>query len=293
MRILLVDDEPDLLEELSRGLKRRDHSVVTAKNGQEAWEEYTDFPNIFDVVITDVKMPVMDGMELLEKIREYDSEARVIIMTGHGDLELSVQALNAGAFSYFVKPFDFKEFYTNIAKLESGQLSYEKQITYLSTFSKKIEFSIPSQVEMIPYAMLYMEKSFKWLCQLLEINSFHQQSCIGEAITNAVVRGNLEIPSSLKEGSQEYNELLEKQASNSNLVNRKVTIKGVFTEGRFECEIKDEGAGFDFEQLPDKGDTSNLLIDGKGLQKIRYYMDEVTWETPGNHIKMVKHSKKL
>ncbi|MBF0289694.1 MAG: response regulator [SAR324 cluster bacterium] len=291
MRLLLVDDEPGLLEELEKGLVRRKHTVEKAANGEEAWEKYTDFPNIFDVVITDIKMPGMDGMTLLQKINEYDQEAIVIIMTGHGDLQMSIDALKLGAFSYFVKPFDPKKLYATIKKLESEQLSKMMQLECIGPLVQKVEFTIPGHGKFIPYAMFYIEKSFKWLWQLMEMNAPRVHSCLYEALTNAVMHGSLEIPTSLSYSSSEYKKLLKEREAAPEFSNRKIYICGRFSEKSFECVITDEGPGFEVGNLPGIDDPETLLSDGKGLQIIRYYMDEVNWNDKGNSIKITKYSK--
>ena len=293
MRVLLVDDDLDLLEEMEQILIRRDHTVTTAKNGQQAWEEYTNFPNIFDVVLTDVNMPVMDGMELLKKIRQYDAETLVIIMTAQGDLEMSVEALNLGALSYLNKPVNPRELLAALDKLESVPPSRMMQEEGLHHFNKQMKFSLSSHTQSLSCAIFYLERSFKWLWQIVEMNSPQLRACLYEAIMNGIVHGNLEIPSSLKKHSRELKKLVEEREALPEFANRQITIRCEFTEKQFECEIQDEGPGFDFSNLPDIQDTASLLIEGKGLQIIRYYMDEVSWNATGNAIKMVKYSKKV
>ena len=197
MRVLLVDDDLDLLAEMEQLLIHRDHTVTTAKNGQQAWEEYTNFPNIFDVVLTDVNMPVMDGMELLKNIRQYDSEALVIIMTAQGDLEMSVEALNLGALSYLNKPLNPRELLAALEKLEPVQPSRMMQAEGLHHFNKHLHFALPSHTSSLSLALFFLERSFKWLWQLNAMNSPQVRACLYEALMNGMVHGNLEIPSSL------------------------------------------------------------------------------------------------
>ena len=102
-RILVVDDEAAILDALKEVLEYESYAVETASCASEALKQMEG--ESFDVVITDIKMPEMDGMELLEKITQC-SDAPVIMMTGPGDIETAVSALKKGAFDFITKPLD-------------------------------------------------------------------------------------------------------------------------------------------------------------------------------------------
>lgn len=102
--ILIVDDEKNYPPIISAVLENEGYETLTAYNGNEALEILTN--SDVDLVITDMKMPKMDGIALLEKIKEKDSELPVILMTAHGTVEKAVEAMQKGAFNYILKPFD-------------------------------------------------------------------------------------------------------------------------------------------------------------------------------------------
>ncbi len=102
-RILVVDDEEIILEVLSGVIARAGYTVTTASNGEEAWEIFSDKP--FALVIMDLVMEGISGIDLLQKIRRCHPETQVIIMTGHASLDSATAALRAGAFDYLSKPF--------------------------------------------------------------------------------------------------------------------------------------------------------------------------------------------
>ncbi|OKY74123.1 MAG: DNA-binding response regulator [Desulfobulbaceae bacterium DB1] len=103
--VLLVDDEPDMLNMLSLIVRRQCHcDVILAATGAMAIKEMES--HVPDVVVTDIKMPDMDGLTLLKKIRERDETISVIVMTGYGTIEMAVQALKDGAYDFLEKPFD-------------------------------------------------------------------------------------------------------------------------------------------------------------------------------------------
>ena len=104
MQILVVDDEESLLAVLSQVLERDGYNITTAKSGEEAWEIFQQTP--FPLVITDIVMQGMTGIELLEKIKQIQSETQVIIMTSYASLDTAVTAMRAGAYDYLFKPFE-------------------------------------------------------------------------------------------------------------------------------------------------------------------------------------------
>ena len=101
-KLLLIDDEPDILRVLSISLKADGYDVVSAQNGPEGIAAFEKEKP--DIVITDIKMPGMDGIEVLKKIKDLNADTEVIIITGHGDIENAIEALKHGASDYINKP---------------------------------------------------------------------------------------------------------------------------------------------------------------------------------------------
>jgi two-component system NtrC family response regulator len=112
--ILVVDDEPNYLVVLSELLKDEGFEVLTAQRGEDAFRiaEEADL----DLVITDMRMPGMDGVELLRAIKSYNANLPVIMITAFGEVEKAVIAMKAGAYNYLVKPFNNEELLVNIRK---------------------------------------------------------------------------------------------------------------------------------------------------------------------------------
>ncbi len=102
-KILIVDDEVNLLQSLSDVLKRKGYSVATARNGLEALGKLRE--RYFNIAIVDLKMPKMGGMELLEVMKERYPQTLVVILTGYGTIKNAVEAMKKGAHSYLIKPF--------------------------------------------------------------------------------------------------------------------------------------------------------------------------------------------
>jgi signal transduction histidine kinase len=102
--VLLVDDEEDIREVLSLSLQDLGYTVHTADNGQTALDQFESIrPRI---VLTDIKMPGMDGIELLQQVKRRDPEAEVVMITGHGDMDLAIRSLKSDATDFITKPIN-------------------------------------------------------------------------------------------------------------------------------------------------------------------------------------------
>ena len=101
--LLLVDDEPLMLQFLAEVLRRRGYAPVLAENGKKALSYLRE--QTFDLIITDMKLPDLSGMDILKKAKENSPETAVIVMTAYGTIENAVEAMRCGAFHYLLKPF--------------------------------------------------------------------------------------------------------------------------------------------------------------------------------------------
>lgn len=117
--ILVVDDEENAREGLSKILSKEGYVVETATNGKEAVD--TIKRKIFDLVITDMRMPLMDGFEVLREIKKMDEGIGVIMITAYGEVESYLEAMNMGAFEYINKPVRVNELKRVITKVLEGR----------------------------------------------------------------------------------------------------------------------------------------------------------------------------
>ena len=105
-KILVVDDEVEVLRKLKKYLED-DYNILTAENGQAGLDTFErERPS---VIITDIKMPGMDGIEFMRRVKAMDGDAEVIVITGHGDMEIAIQSLKLGAVDFLLKPVDLDE----------------------------------------------------------------------------------------------------------------------------------------------------------------------------------------
>ena len=115
MRLLICEDEEDILFALAKGLRKLNYYVDTAMDGEEALEHY--YESDYDLIILDINMPKLDGFEVLKAIREDNADKKVLILSARGSLDDKVAGLDLGANDYLVKPFHFKELEARVRAL--------------------------------------------------------------------------------------------------------------------------------------------------------------------------------
>ena len=126
-RILVVDDEQIIRDSISFILKKEGYTIEEAANGKIAYDKFTE--QSFDVVITDIEMPVMKGIELLDKVMQVSPQTHVLIITAYGSLETAIAALRAGASDYILKPLEFDELLIKLKRmLAATALTVENQL---------------------------------------------------------------------------------------------------------------------------------------------------------------------
>jgi DNA-binding NtrC family response regulator len=121
-KVLIVDDEKDFVEMFSLRLEAQGERVSTAYSGTDALKllEHT----AIDVVVLDIRMPGMDGIDTLKEIKKLYPNVEVILLTGHGSTETAVEGMKLGAFDYLMKPADFEDIRT---KLENARKRKDEQ----------------------------------------------------------------------------------------------------------------------------------------------------------------------
>jgi len=115
MKILVVDDEPDLLEQLRETLTSQKYDVDTADDGESALDKLFDNP--YDLIILDIMLPFVDGLAILREIREANIDTPVLMLTAKGDVEDKIKGLDYGADDYLAKPFAMAELMARIRSL--------------------------------------------------------------------------------------------------------------------------------------------------------------------------------
>lgn len=138
-RILIVDDEPDMLDLLKRIIEdKTNYQVDTTSDSLDVPHILEE--NAFDLVITDLRMPNLDGLELIDIIRKKDDQIPIIILTAYGTIESAVEAMQKGAFSYITKPFKKEEILLTINKAFNFQRLTKENLNLRNELEEKLKF---------------------------------------------------------------------------------------------------------------------------------------------------------
>jgi two-component system response regulator HydG len=121
LNILLIDDEPDMRQSLGQVLRADGHEVEEVPDGEAALIALRERPA--ELVITDVRLPKIDGLTLLRRIRRMDSTTEVLVMTAFGSIGDAVMAMKDSAVDYLLKPFDLERILSTVARIDERQRS--------------------------------------------------------------------------------------------------------------------------------------------------------------------------
>jgi DNA-binding NtrC family response regulator len=126
IRILLVDDEKEFVETLSERMTLRDYDVTTSFSGDDALDKIKQFN--YDVVILDVAMPGIDGLDALVEIKKLKPLTEVIMLTGHGTVETAIEGMKRGAYDFLMKPCETEDLDAKIKKAHTRKAEHEERI---------------------------------------------------------------------------------------------------------------------------------------------------------------------
>jgi DNA-binding NtrC family response regulator len=125
-RLLLVDDEEQFVEALSERLSMRDYDITTSLTGEDAIEKIKNYN--FDVVILDVRLPGIDGTDVLREIKNLKPLTEVIMLTGQGTVEMAIEGMKLGAFDFLMKPCEAEDLTVKIDKAHDRKAEQEDRI---------------------------------------------------------------------------------------------------------------------------------------------------------------------
>lgn len=288
-RLLVVEDSPTQAAQIRLLLEGAGYQVEVAEDGVAAMEAIKRQQP--ELVVTDMEMPRMNGLELVENIRQSFAAIPVILVTAFGSEDVAALALSKGAASYVPKRYVFDDLLPTVGNILSlSGAERDQQRIWHSLDEVSLGFLLENDTELIPPLITYLECYLQKLeiCDrtgLIQVNVAWR-----EALVNAIEHGNLEASSSLCEKDPKaYNSLIRDRRNQAPYKDRRVRVMARMGRDQATLIVTDQGPGFDPSVLPDPTDPRNLEnIRGRGILLIRTFMDEVFFNKFGNEITMIK-----
>ena len=287
--MLIVDDDQMDQELVATYLAEGGYRCEFAGNGSMAIAKIKASPP--DVVLTDMKMPELDGLGLVDHIRREHPSIPVVLMTGYGTGDTAVKALKTGAASYIPKSKlkdSVTETVASVLRTRDAVASMNKDWNFLSYRESHYVVGYEEHARSAIINRFEAELGEMNFCD--ESERIRVATALTESLANAIEHGNLELDSELKEEEfDDYYELGRQRAKEHPYSSRRVRVISRVTPSQIEYIVSDDGRGFDYTNLPDPKDPENFAkLSGRGLLLIRTFMDEVRFNESGNEITMVK-----
>jgi CheY-like chemotaxis protein len=290
MIVLVVDDSPIDRRLASGLLSRAGFTTRVAANGHEALASLARERT--ELVVTDLAMPEMDGLELVEAVRATHPDVPVILMTAVGSEDIAVRALQRGAASYVPKRDLARSLAETVRAIASVRERGDSPISARTLSSTRWELR-NDLAEIAPVVGILEDRLARSGVED-ETARIQVSVALREAIVNAMLHGNLGLSSELKEADPgAYDALMEQRRRTPPFSERRVLVTVTDSASDVAYVVSDEGPGFDPSLLPDPTDPTHIeRISGRGLFLIRTFMDEVVHSDGGRTITMVKRRRR-
>ncbi len=293
MVTVLVVDDSAFDRRLAGGLLSRggEWDVRFAENGAQALDMLDEVKP--DVVLTDLQMPQLNGLQLVQTIKEQRPQLPVILMTGQGSETIAVEALQQGAASYVPKSALASILIETISRVLALAGEWARKKTLMEHMqSFRCQFVMGNDPVLLTSLVAYLQTILSDMDVLRESDRLRTGVALEEALLNASYHGNLEVSSKLRESDHSlYYELARQRTGQEPYRDRVIRIDISIDKSGLKYIIQDEGPGFDPTSLPDPTDPANLERPcGRGVLLMRTFMDQVEYNERGNQVTMVKRS---
>ena len=296
MPLVLVVDDSAVDRRLAGGIleKQGDLQVEFASNGVEALEAIQRRQP--DMVLSDLQMPQMDGLELVGAIRNRFPLIPVILMTAHGSEEIAVQALQRGASSYVPKSklaHELHEVVDAVLAIAKADRTHDRLIDCLTR--SETEFELDNDTSLIYPLVDHLQNMVTRMRFCDDTGRIRVGVALEEALLNALYHGNLEITSEqIRESRSQLvasggADVVQQRSVKAPYRDRHIHVHVSLSPNEAKFVIRDEGPGFNPADVPDPTDPANLEREsGRGLLLMRSFMDEVQYNSTGNEVTLVK-----
>lgn len=291
MATVLIVDDSAVDRRLAQGVleKNTELSFLYAVDGSEALEQIKISPP--DLVLTDLQMPVMSGLELVRQVRENHPLIPVILMTAQGSEEIAVQALASGAASYVPKSRLARDLATTVESVMATSRAQRHHARMMQCVTRNHwTFVLDNDPSLIPAIVDHVQQQITRLKLCDETGRIRIAIALEESLLNALYHGNLEVSSDLREeDTRRYYMLADERRREEPYRSRTIYFEANLGLQDMIFVVRDAGPGFNPHSVPDPTDPANLeRASGRGLMLIRAFMDDVQHNERGNEIVMTK-----
>jgi CheY-like chemotaxis protein len=288
--VLVVDDSA-VDRVLAGGLleKHFDCDVRYAVHGKEALDLIAQRPP--DLVLTDLQMPEMNGLELVAAVKRDHPLVPVILMTAQGSEDIAARALREGAASYVPKRQLANDLLPTAQRILLGShedRTHSQLMHYLET-SEEV-FVLRNDLQLVRSLVNHVQQGLRCLPLADETERLRVGLALEEALTNACYHGNLEVGATLGQaGRRAHEELALQRLDEEPYCDRRIHVTVRILRAEAVFVVRDEGRGFDVSQLPEAVNLSDAERGaGRGVVLMRTIMDEVRYNAAGNEVTLVK-----
>jgi CheY-like chemotaxis protein len=289
-KVLVVDDS-EMDQRLAGTLIEKDTGwkALFAASGPEALEIMErEKPS---VIVTDLMMDGMSGLELVDAIRLRHPLVPIILITSKGSEDIAIQALKRGAASYVPKKSLLTDLVETLEQvLAAAQTDRQHQRLLGCLAQLESHFVLENDRSLLPPLIAYFQEQMARLQLCEQATRVRVGVAVEEALLNALLHGNLEVSSTLRQQDDgAYHRLAEERRHQAPYRDRRVHLRATLSRNEAVFVVRDEGPGFDPASLPDPTDPENLeQTSGRGLLLIQTFMDEIAYNRTGNELTMIK-----
>ncbi|MEO8376869.1 MAG: response regulator [Candidatus Sumerlaeota bacterium] len=289
MKVLIIEDDPSVNYFLREVAQAAGHETEYAETGEAGLLKFDAF--LPDLIFSDVNLPDIDGLKVLERIRKRNRDVAFIVVTGLGSVDIAVRALQLKANNFLQKPIRFEVINSLLQKYDQmSKVSHLRDEVSRMVIRRDLKMVLPTRLDIIGSAVeLLVREASSWLS---EQERFGIQLGLYELITNAVEHGNLAITyeekhRALFEGPYRLQELIDRRMADPLLAHRQVSIEFKQTNDRLDWIIQDEGEGFNWVEIPSPLDSENQeRLNGRGIFLARFQFDSLDFIGNGNKVRV-------
>jgi len=292
-KILIVDDNADFLENMRTIFDGAGYQVETAYDAEYA---LTKISSEYKLIITDFRMPGMDGLSFLKAVKDRYQNIPVILITGYPSQDLISEALRNGVINFFEKPFsalDLLAYSETVIAQFSSQKEIPESIKQLLMYCSR-SVTLESNEKILDWVPNLIIKDLLSFCFSKEDELLCLSTALIEAVANSLYHGNFEIKSDVRNdgslgGQKQFKNLVGQREKDPIYSKRKIAISYNYDSEKIKVTIADEGGGFDWRKYQGQGFN---LYSGKGLFLINSLVDKAEYNEKGNEVTLIKFLQK-